>query len=365
MPSPPLQIFGNLAWNEARMVLTENFILPTAGSSVRPESLTVHREIEKKKSSFGACGVPVFTPHGTTNETKHISVCICTYKRPHFLKRLLNALSSQDTGGRFTYSIVVADNDQLRSAELLVSAFAASSPIPIKYCVEPQRNIALARNKAIDNAEGDFVAFIDDDEFPAKGWLLTLLRTCQEYKVDGVLGPVKRHFDEKPPKWIVRSHFYDRRVCPTGSVVNWQEARTGNVLLKRQVFEAGTQPFRPEFRAGEDQDFFRRMIEKGLVFIWSAEAVAYETVPPARWKRMYMLRKALLRGATAALQPSCGPLNIAKSIVAVVAYTVALPFAFLLGHHLFMTLLVKVFDHLGKLLALVGINPVKEQYVTD
>jgi hypothetical protein len=30
-----------------------------------------------------------------------------------------------------------------------------------------------------------------------------------------------------------------------------------------------------------------------------------------------------------------------------------------------MSLLIKLFDHLGKLLALVGINPVKAQYVTE
>jgi hypothetical protein len=30
-----------------------------------------------------------------------------------------------------------------------------------------------------------------------------------------------------------------------------------------------------------------------------------------------------------------------------------------------MTLLVKLCDHLGKLLALVGINPIREQYVTE
>jgi hypothetical protein len=44
---------------------------------------------------------------------------------------------------------------------------------------------------------------------------------------------------------------------------------------------------------------------------------------------------------------------------------VALPFALVLGQHRFMTLLVKLFDHVGKLLALFGINPVTEEYVTD
>src|SRR5437016_8540580 len=112
-----------------------------------------------------------------TSEAQHISVCICTYKRPHLLKGLLEALRGQDTKGLFTYSIVVADNDHLQSASQLVGEFTAASVSPITYCVEPRQNIALARNKAMENATGNFVAFIDDDEFPAKSWLLALFET--------------------------------------------------------------------------------------------------------------------------------------------------------------------------------------------
>jgi glycosyltransferase involved in cell wall biosynthesis len=296
---------------------------------------------------------------------KRISICICTYKRPLSLRRLLEELKEQRTGDLFTYAIVIADNDSCGSARATVEDFASTSSIPVMYCVEPTQNIALARNKVVENADGDFLAFIDDDEFPARDWLLTLYRNCVEHKVDGVLGPVKRHFDETPPRWILKSAFYDRRVNPTGTPVDWHEARTGNVLLKRETFSRGVPPFRPEFRAGEDQDFFRRKIDEGYVFIWSADAIAYEVIPPARWKRRYMLRKALLRGATASLQPNCGPVSIAKSVISVPIYTTALPFALLAGHHRFMTLLVKLFDHLGKLLALVGMNPVREQYVID
>jgi len=78
---------------------------------------------------------------------------------------------------------------------------------------------------------------------------------------------------------------------------------------------------------------------------------------------MYMLRKALLRGATAALHPTVGVRDITKSVIAVPVYAVALPFAALVGQHRFMDLLVRLFDHLGKLLALVGLNPVKEPYI--
>jgi len=280
-----------------------------------------------------------------------------------FLRRLLTELSNQETGGRFTYSIVVADNDGLRSAESLVSEFTATSNIGVKYCIEPRQSIALARNMAVQNATGDYIAFIDDDELPARNWLLSLFAACDKYGVDGVLGPVKPSFGDGVPPWIVRGRFYDRPCYETGFVLAHQQTRTGNVLLKEHLLRGINSPFRPEFRSGEDVDFFRRAIEQKRVFIWCNEAIVYETVPPSRWKRMYLLRRALLRGACAALRPTVGVRDVAKSVIAVLIYGLALPFAALLGQHRFMGLLVSLCDHLGKLLALLGINPVTEPYV--
>src|SRR5689334_15988837 len=109
-----------------------------------------------------------------SNETKHVAVCVCTYKRPELLRRLLKELAVQETGELFTYSVVVADHDRLGSAAAVVSDFTASSAMPVTYFVEPVQNICLARNRAIANATGDFIAFVDDDEFPDKEWLLML-----------------------------------------------------------------------------------------------------------------------------------------------------------------------------------------------
>jgi glycosyltransferase involved in cell wall biosynthesis len=296
---------------------------------------------------------------------QHISVCVCTYKRAQFLKRLLDALAHQETAGRFTYSIVVVDNDPSRSARPVVSAFENSSSISIKYGVEPRQSIALARNKAVENAAGDYLAFLDDDEFPTNRWLLTLFTTCLGYRVDGVLGPVKPYFSEEPPNWVRKGKFYERPTYPTGFVIDWRKGRTGNVLLKTAVIKSTEQPFRPDFRTGEDQDFFRRMIAKGYTFVWCDEAVAYEVVPKSRWKRKFMLKRALLRGANSLAHPTFGAVDVAKSVLAVPAYTAALPFALLGGHHRFMNLLVKTFDHLGKLLALIGLQPITEEYVTE
>lgn len=295
----------------------------------------------------------------------HITVCICTYRRPALLKRLLEELDAQETDALFTFSVVLVDNDGAESARSVISNLERPLKMPLSYDVEPQQSIALARNRAIEMATGDYVAFIDDDEFPIRRWLLTLFRACRDYAVDGVLGPVKRYFDEPAPRWVIRGNFYERATYATGLVIDWRKGRTGNVLLKRELFSEDPEPFRPEFRQGEDQDFFQRMIEIGHRFIWCNEAVAYEVVPPIRWKRTFMLRRALLRGAMEPKTAGFGARSIVKSLVAVPAYAAILPLSAIVGHHKFMGTLISLCDHLGKLLAVFRLNPIKEQYVTE
>jgi succinoglycan biosynthesis protein ExoM len=102
---------------------------------------------------------------------KHISVCICAFRRPQHLKLLLEHLEHQLSRNQFSFSIVVADNDHRQSSRDVVAEFAAKSKIAVTYRCESRQSISLARNEALRHASGDFVAFIDDDEFPDAGWL--------------------------------------------------------------------------------------------------------------------------------------------------------------------------------------------------
>src|SRR5579863_1092692 len=154
---------------------------------------------------FSLTELPVGNDGGPVPERlDHISVCVCTYKRPVFLTRLIHELKKQQTEGLFTYSVVVADNDLEKSGAATVAELQDGSPFAIKYCWEPNRGIAWARNRVIANADGDYLAFIDDDEFPSPVWLKELLKTCCQYQTDGAFGPVKRHFDVPPPTWMLK-----------------------------------------------------------------------------------------------------------------------------------------------------------------
>lgn len=296
------------------------------------------------------------------NVTEHICVCICTYRRAAMLKRLLTAVARQETGGLFTFSIVVVDNDEQQSARAVVAEFTSQFQVEAVYCSESRKNIALARNTVLAHARGDYIAFIDDDEFPVPEWLRMMLKTCEEHQAAGVLGPVRPYFDDPPPQWIIKGGFCERPEHPTGRVMDWEECRTGNVLFQRRILDGVPEVFNPLFgNGGEDKDFFMRMTRNGRVFRWCNEGIAYESVPPSRWKRSYMLRRALLRGKNILKHPTGRGRMLATSAIAVPLYTIVLLPTLIMGQHCFMKYCIKLCDHLGRLLAFARINPVNER----
>jgi glycosyltransferase involved in cell wall biosynthesis len=291
-----------------------------------------------------------------------ICICICSFKRPHLLKRTLESLRNLTTQGLFDYSIVVADNDHAESARSTVEGFAGTTAMQVVYCVEPEQNISLARNKALEFAKGDLVAWIDDDEVADNDWLLFLFRALEEFKTDGVLGPVRPIFESKPPTWIIKGRFFDKPRRATGLKLQWHQASTANVLVRRHILAGIKEPFRREFGSGcEDIDFFKRMIEGGRTFAWCDEAIVSEIVPPARWSRHYLFRRAFLRGRNGSHFADF--FSAVKSIIAIPLYLILLPFLLLAGYHLFVRFLMKIGDHSGKIFGLIGLNLMGDKYL--
>ncbi len=296
-------------------------------------------------------------------EVPHISVCIPTFRRPELLGMCLDALQNQDTSG-FTFSVVIVDNDRERSAERVVQDRSGRTSLEIRYEVEPEQNISLSRNRAVAAAEGDLIAFIDDDEIPDSSWLRELSDSCTRYAADGVLGPVLPQYEGIPPRWLERSGLCIRESFPTGTILkNAKHMRTGNVLLRRSMMNGSGPPFDPGLgrSGGEDVDFFIRMLRENRTFVWCDEARVHELVPLERQKKSYYLRRACMRGVNTAGREPLMSLGTLRSLAAVTVYTAGLPFFFLAGQHLFMKNLVRNCDHVSKLLAHAGIRLVRER----
>jgi glycosyltransferase involved in cell wall biosynthesis len=276
------------------------------------------------------------------------------------LAQALDGVTSQVTESAFSYEVVVVDNDRQRSAEDIVRLFHLNREQKIIYDCEPEQNIALARNRAIRNATGNFVAFIDDDEYPVKDWLARLYHTMKEYNADGALGPVIPSFPPGAPQWLKKGNIFDRRRLRTGTRLTTRDTRTGNVLLVRSSLPKGRVCFDPAFglTGGEDVDFFEKQICMGRVFVWCDEAEVYETVPPERWKTSFHVKKCLrigaLNGKRLRGRGGAGLTGVLRSLAAVPAWLLVLVLSLPFGRHVWMPPTLKLAYAGSCLLAFCG-----------
>jgi succinoglycan biosynthesis protein ExoM len=221
-----------------------------------------------------------------------VAVCIVTFRRPDLLAGLLDSLSQdlpvEDIDGR----IVVVDNDPQGSAAPVIAARRAMLTVPLQYVRETRPGVSFARNTAIVAAGAvDFIAFIDDDMRPLRGWLKALLDRQRATGAAAVTGPIEPHFERPPPQWLREAfHLCYVRGNPDGSV---SSASAGNLLLDRRALAAARLSFSDEFSliGGEDTQFAADLQAAGLRVTWAVDALVTEYIPASRMSADWLSRR--------------------------------------------------------------------------
>src|ERR1700733_12042583 len=208
-----------------------------------------------------------------TQPRLRVALCIATFRRREQLAKLLVGVSHLTflKAPEPEITVVVIDNDAASSAEEICNA--AALPWPLKYIVESRRGIAQARNRAIVEAgDVDFVAFIDDDEYPCYAWLDELLVTQSQFAADVVCGPVIPDFHTDVPRWVREGLFFNRAIRDSGESLD--QCYAGNVMVRGALFgKLNVFDERFALTGGEDTHFFLRVRQSGSTMVSSSRAV--------------------------------------------------------------------------------------------
>ncbi|WP_119422663.1 glycosyltransferase family 2 protein [Desertibaculum subflavum] len=224
-----------------------------------------------------------------------ISVCVCTYKRSSVVDTLAS-IAAQILPPGWRTEIVVVDNDEAGSAERAVREWCARNTVPVRYAIQPSRNIAATRNRALELARGGWLALIDDDERANPTWLGHLIRTAEQHGADAVIGNVIALYPPSAPPWVQRADPLSRDWGATGDRL--LTGSSANALIRAELVRRSGIRF-DEARGlsgGEDTDFFSRLHAAGAHIVVCAEAIVAETIPPARLDLDYLRNRALRSG---------------------------------------------------------------------
>jgi len=229
--------------------------------------------------------------------TVQIDIGICTFRRPE-LAATLRSLAAVAVPPSATLRVIVADNDTTSSAKALVESLRPDLPFEITYVHCPASNISIARNACLDNATGEFLAFIDDDETASSGWLVRLLEEAQATGADAVLGPVRAHYAPSAPAWMRHGDFHS-----TFPVWVKSEIRTGytcNALLRLKAPSLQGRRFKLALgrSGGEYTDFFAGLHKAGGTIAFAEDAWVHEPVPESRASFAWLGRRRFRSGQT-------------------------------------------------------------------
>ncbi len=167
-----------------------------------------------------ACPIALLSPastHPLPSPDPTISVVVNTCERRDELRTLLAALNRQSYDRFEVVAVVGPAEDGTR--EMLAEEFAGR--VKAVDCAE--FNLSVSRNLGLAHADGEVVAFIDDDSVPATSWIEQL--ACA-YRDDGVAGAGGRTYLVRPDE--DRIQFLRGMFSVVGEQ---QDVRWGNTAL--------------------------------------------------------------------------------------------------------------------------------------
>lgn len=227
------------------------------------------------------------------------TVAIPTYKRPEMLERLLEKLGPQVARESAAVDVLVIDNDPEQSARRIVEAL--ETQMPLRYVHETRRGVAHARSRAVSEAVGDYLIFLDDDEEPSAHWLSAWLSQA-DGQIAASFGKVVARLEAPAPDGLEHSlvKMFSRDLGEHGQDVttSWFMTGTGNSMFLTSVCFRNEAPFDERFarRGGEDVWFISGLVDRGVRLNFNREASVEEIVPSARTAFRYVCRRRFNQG---------------------------------------------------------------------
>ncbi|MEM6569720.1 MAG: glycosyltransferase [Planctomycetota bacterium] len=233
-----------------------------------------------------------------------LTVAICTKDRRDDLDRTMRSLASQQWSG--AWDVLVVDNGSSDGTDDVARERSEDLPCPASVLAEPVPGLAHGRNRALREAAGRSIVFIDDDVDCDPGWVAAHGEAFRDDTVAGSGGPIRPLMPDDTPPWFLeildeeiggptsRYEFGDEPgdivdggpiPCPFGANMG---------MLRERALEAGG--FRTDLGWGtrmipsEELEFFRRYRLLGGRIVYLPAASLVHRIQSRRTTWDYYLR---------------------------------------------------------------------------
>jgi len=240
------------------------------------------------------------TTESARQEAILITVALCTHNHADRLPRTLADLGKLVSPSHSWEMLVVDNASTDETAALLTDTRWWPPGVTVRIVREEQLGLSNARNRAIKEAQGQYLLFVDDDETPDPHWLTAYERDMLACTPDALGGRIDVLFEHgERPSWLQDELLGFLGHLDHGEACWLNDPDTpfygGNFAVRVDIF-----PDVGEFDAdlgrkgevnagGEDTEFYRRIIARDYRVRWVPEAIINHRIRADKLWRSYFL----------------------------------------------------------------------------
>lgn len=184
-----------------------------------------------------------------------VSVITPAYNSESYIAETIESIQKQTLDD---YEHIIVDDGSTDNTESIVRKYAKKD-VRIKLLIQKNSGAAAARNRGIEEATGDYIVFIDSDDFVTEDMLKTLFYRASKYNCD-LVAYDKYIFDNNSrnslkEKWLYKTDSLPMVFCPRQDVGNLTflfAPLSICIFLDRQFVESNCLSFDNRYRRNED-----------------------------------------------------------------------------------------------------------------
>ena len=251
-------------------------------------------------------------------EIPRISVAVCTYNRSDVLPKCLESLVDQ-TAGSELFEVLIIDNNSTDETKKIAEDFCKKH-MNFRYIFEEKQGLSQARNRAIIEAKGNYLAYIDDDAIADKDWVKNILAAIKtDSSIVAFGGPIYPWYNKEKPKWFQdefathsygKQHFHlSEQNCPFG-------LSGSNMIFKKEIlnkyngFSAEYGMSGDKIAFGEESFLFNKMLKNSENIQYFPEIFVYHLVSEKNYSLKDAFKRSIQNGKAIAQIRGSRPLSI-------------------------------------------------------
>ena len=194
-----------------------------------------------------------------------VSIIVPVYNVEEYLERCLTSLVNQTLDD---IEIIVVNDGSTDNSEEIINKFCEEYGSMIRYYVKENGGLSDARNYGIQYATGEYIAFLDSDDYADITLYEKMYNKAIEEKCDFVECDFIWKYDNKEIKDIGNIYKDTHEMLANARVVAW------NKLIKKELIDTAKIEF-PKGLRYEDIEFFYKLIPYITKFGFVKECLIY------------------------------------------------------------------------------------------